>query len=144
MENDAVLEGLRRRIEQRRSHTQDDPRTHIRHAAEPVPAAKMRFNRVGRLWAAISISLLLIGLAALVLFAPSNVWAALIVLLIVVIVGESVLRGTFIRTVNRTAVILALISVVVLLDHWGKFTIAAVLIGLAMFLLYQRLRELRA
>ena len=143
-ENDAVLEGVRRRIEHRRTGAPDDPRAHIRHAAEPVPAAKMRFDRAAELWAALSISVLLIGLAVLILVAPTSVWGAILVLVILFIVGESILRGTFIRTVNRIAVILALVAVVVLFVQYWKLTFVALLIGLAGFLLYQRLRELRA
>ena len=143
-ENDAVLEGVRRRIEHRRTGAPDDPRAHIRHAAEPVPAAKMRFDRAAELWAALSISVLLIGLAVLILVAPTSVWGAILVLVILFIVGESILRGTFIRTVNRIAVILALVAVVVLFVQYWKLTFVALLIGLAAFLLYQRLRELRA
>jgi hypothetical protein len=60
------------------------------------------------------------------------------------VVGESVLRGTFIRAVNRVAVLLALVSVVVLFARYWKLTFAALLIALAAFLLLQRLRELRA
>jgi hypothetical protein len=92
-ENDAVLEGLQRQIERRRAHGPDDARGHIRNAAEPVRASKLRFDRAAELWAAVSISLLLIGLAILILAAPGDVWAAIIVLLIAFIVGESVLRG---------------------------------------------------
>jgi hypothetical protein len=89
-------------------------------------------------------SLLLIGLAVLIVAAPRNVWAAITVLVIAFVVGESVLRGTFVRTVNRLAVILALVAVVVLLLHFWKLALFALLIALAVFLLYQRLRELRA
>ena len=117
---------------------------HISHAAEPVAASEMRFNRAAELWAALSISLLLIGLAILILVAPANVWAAIIVLLIAFVVGESVLRGTFVRTVNRVAVILALIAVVVLFVQYWKFAVVALLLWLAVFLLYQRFRELVA
>jgi hypothetical protein len=142
-ENDAALERLRQRIERPRGRGADDARMHIRHAAEPVPASQMRFNRAAELWAALSISLLLIGLAVLILASPSNVWAEIVVLLIVSIVGESVLRGTFVRTVNRVAVILALIAVVVLFVQYWRLTLVALLLALATFLLYQRFRELR-
>jgi hypothetical protein len=143
-ENEAVLDGLQRQTERRRAHGPDDARAHIRHAAEPVAASKMRFDRAAELWAAISISLMLIGLAVLILVAPGEVWAAIIVVVIGFIVGESVLRGTFVRTVNRVAVILALVAIVVLFAHYWKLTLVALLLALAAFLLYQRLRELRA
>ena len=143
-ENEAVLEGLRRRIELRRARRPDDARAHIRHPMEPVSAAAMRFNRAVELWAAISISLLLVGLAAFVLFAPEQIWASVIVLVLAFVLGESILRGRFARTVNQVAVILALISVVVLFVHFVKHAVVVLLVGLAVFLVYQRIRELRA
>jgi hypothetical protein len=143
-ENEAVLEGLRRQIERRRAGEADDPRAHIRHSAEPVPAKKMRFTRATEIWAAVSISVLLIGLALLMLYSPSNVWAELVVLVVAFVIGESVLRGTFVRTVNRVAVILALIGAGVLLVTYWRWALVVLLIGLAAFLLYQRLREFRA
>ena len=143
-ENDAVLEGLRLRIERRRAGEVGDPRAHIKHAAAPVPESKMRFDHAAELWASISVSLLLIGLAVLILAAPGNVWAETIVLVLAFVVGESVLRGTFVRTVNRLAVLAALVAVVVLFVQFWKLTLVALLAALAAFLLYQRLRELRA
>jgi hypothetical protein len=49
-----------------------------------------------------------------------------------------------VRTVNRIAVILALIASVILLVHWWKPMLIGALIAVAAFLIYQRLRELRA
>ena len=140
-ENDAVLESLHRRVERRRAGKRDDPRAHITHAAEPVPPAKIRFNGAAEIWAALSVSALLIGLAILILAAPANVWAELIILVLAFIVGESVLRGTFVRTVNRLAVLAALVAVVVLFVQYWQLTLVARLVALAAFLLYQRFRE---
>jgi hypothetical protein len=67
-----------------------------------------------------------------------------VVLLIVVVVGESVLRATFVRTVNRVAVILALVAAVILAVHFWKPLLLAGLLGLAIFLIAQRVRESRA
>ena len=142
--NEAVLEGLRRRIERRQAGVVDDARAHITQAAEPVPPAAMRFNGAAELWAALSISLLLIGLAVLILASPANVWSEGIILVIAFIVGESVLRGSFIRTVNRLAVIAALVAIVVLFAEYWKFAVVGLLLWLAVFLLYQRFRELVA
>jgi hypothetical protein len=143
-ENEAVLEGLRRRIELRRARRRDDARAHIRHPMEPVSASAMRFNRAAELWAAISISLLLVGLAAFILFAPEEIWASVIVLVLAFVLGEAILRGRFARTVNQVAVILALIAVVVLVVYFLKHAVVVLLVGLAAFLVYQRIRELRA
>ncbi|HEX3454488.1 MAG TPA: hypothetical protein VHS03_07670, partial [Gaiellaceae bacterium] len=93
---------------------------------------------------AASISALLVGLAVLILLSPSNVWAELVVLVLAFIVGESVLRGTFVRTVNRLAVLAALVAVVVLFVQFWRLTLVALLVALAAFLLYQRFREFTA
>jgi hypothetical protein len=143
-ENVAVMESLRRRAETQESGERDSARAHIRHAVAPVPLAKMRFDQAAEIWAAISISLLLVGLAVLLLVSPGNAWAEAIVLVLASVVGESVLRGTFVRTINRIGVILALIAVVVLFVQYLELTVVVLLIALAAFLLLQRLQELRA
>jgi uncharacterized membrane protein YccC len=122
----------------------DDPRAHIRQAARPVPAAEMRFGRAAELWAAFSLSLMLVGVVVLIELAPADAWAGAIVLLIVLVLGESVLRATFVRSVNRVAVILALVATTILLVHFWQHVLVGVLIALAAFLVLQRVRELRA
>ena len=104
----------------------------------------MRFSRAAEIWAAVSLSLLLLGLVALILFAPEDAWAGVIVLLIVLVLGESILRATFVQTVNRVAVILALVASVILLLHFWKPALIGALAALAVFLIAQRVRELRA
>jgi hypothetical protein len=143
-ENEAVLDGLRRRLKRLRAGRRENPRAHIRHAAEPVPPAQMRFSRAAELWAAVSLSLLLLGVVALIQFAPEDAWAGVVVLLIALVVAESILRATFVRTVNRIAVILAIVATVILVIHFWKWVLIGGLIGLAAFLILQRVRELRA
>jgi VanZ family protein len=141
--NAAVLEGLDRRIDQRRQGRAEGARAHIRNAAEPVSVAQMRFDRAAEVWAAISLSALLVGLAVVILVVPDRAWAALVVIVVAFVIGESVLRGTFLRTANQVAVILALIATAVLLVHYWVTVFVALLVGLAAFLVYQRLREFR-
>jgi hypothetical protein len=143
-ENAAVAEGLQRRLAALERGERGDPRAHIRHAAIPVPEAKMRFDQAAEVWAAVSISLLLVGLALLLVLSPGNAWGEAIVLVLAAIVGESVLRGTFTRTINRIGVVLALIALIVLLAEYAKAVLIALLVALAAFLLYQRVQEYRA
>jgi hypothetical protein len=143
-ENGAVLEGLERRLARIRDGRRDDPRAHIRNAAEPVPPAQVRFGRFVELWAAFSLSMLLIGVVALIEFAPSQAPAGVFVLVIAVVVGESILRATFVRTINLVAVVLALIATVILLVQFWKPVLMGALLALAAFLVFQRVRELRA
>jgi hypothetical protein len=143
-ENEGVLDSLTQRLERLRAGRRDDPRAHIVRAAEPVPPARMRFSRAAELWAAVSLSLLLGGIVALIEFAPGDAWAGVIVLFIAIVLGESILRGTFVRTVNRVAVILALVSTVILLVHFWKSVLVGALVAVAVVLILQRVRELRA
>jgi hypothetical protein len=143
-QNEAVLDGVRNRLAGLARGERDDPRAHIRNAANPVPLERMRFNRVAEIWAAISMSLLIVGLVLLILFASGDVWTGIVVLVLAFVVLESILRGRFVRTVNRVAVILALIAGVILLVHWWKPLLIGGLIAVAAFLIYQRVRELRA
>ncbi len=142
-DNDTLLEGVRRSADRVRLGQAGDPRAHIRTPMEPVPVSELRFGRASELWAAASISLLLLGLALVVVLAPGDIWPAFAVLVIAVLVGESVLRGTFVRTVNGIAVVLALVGAVVLVVQFWKVTVIAVLVGFAAFLILQRIRELR-
>jgi len=143
-ENGAVLDGLTGRLDRMRAGHRDDPRAHIHEAALPVPPAQVRFIRLAELFAAFSLSSLLIIMVALILFAPSLAVAGALVLLIAVVVGESILRATFIRTVNRIAVVLALVAATILLLHFWKPVLIGALLVLALFLIVQRVQELRA
>jgi hypothetical protein len=141
-ESEIVLEGLRRTIELRRLGEAADPRAHIARAAEPVTPSQMRFDRAAEIWAAISLSLLLVGLAVLLLVAPDHLAALLVVIVVVFLVTESILRGNFLRTANQVAVVLALVASVVLLVHIWEFAIVACLLAVAVYLVSQRLREI--
>jgi len=141
--NDLLLQSLTRRLNRLREGRQDDPRAHIRHLATPVSTSQLRFNRAAETWAAISLSLLLFGFVALIYFAPQFLWGGLALMLIVFVVIESILRGTFIQTVTTTTVILAVISSALLLIHYWRQIIVAGLIGMGVFLLLQKIQELR-
>jgi hypothetical protein len=143
-ENVAILEGLRRRIATLEAGVRDDPRAHIRHTVAPVPESKLRFDHAAEVWATISISLLLLGLATLLIVSPGNAWAEATVLVIAAITGESILRGTFVATINRIGVILALVALAVLIVQFASWIFVGLLVALAAFLLYQRIQEYRA
>lgn len=141
-EGEIILEGLRRKIDRRRRGEADDARAHIQKAATPVPPSRIRFDRAAEVWAATSMSLLLIGLALVIVLAPDSVGALLCVIVVAFLVTESFLRGTFLRTTNQVAVVLALVAAVVLVVHAWKFLIVACLLGIAGYLVYQRIREM--
>ncbi len=139
----ALLETLARRAEKLRANISDDPRAHITHLAKPVSLAQLRFNRLAEAWAAVSISALLLGIVAILLLQPHWLLAGAMVMIVCFILLESVLRGTYINTINTLAVILAVIAAVILVvQYWMQLLIAS-LIAIAVFLLVQKVRELR-
>jgi hypothetical protein len=143
-EVEAISEGVSRQIDAFRRGQRLDPRAHIRKAAVPTTTAAMRFGRASELWAALSLSALLLGLVALIVVGPDHVLGWIAVFVIAFVIIEAFLRGTFVRTVNRVAVVLALLAVVILVVHFWEWAVLGALVGLAAFLIVERIRELRA
>ena len=141
-ENAALLEGITDRLARQKKGIPDDPHAHIRHLAMPVKTTRMRFDRFAETWAAISLSLLLFGIVALVFFAPHYLVAGLAVVTLLFIVTESVLRGAFIQTVSQLTSLLAVIGSVILFFHFWFWILMGSLLAIATFLMFQRLREL--
>ncbi len=142
-ENETLLASLTRRAAALRAGARDDPRAHIAHLGKPVSPAQMRFNRLAEFWAAISISGLLFGIVAILLLQPAYLPIGAVVLVVVFILLESVLRGTYVSTINSIAVMLAIVGAgVILIRFWIPFLIGG-LIAAAVFLLLQKVGELR-
>ena len=142
LENGALLQGLTQRLERMKAGMQDEPRAHVRHLAEPVRAMRVRFGRAAETWAAISLSLMLFAIAALIFFAPSFIWAGLVIIMILFVLAESILRGAFIETMTRITLFLALIRALILFVHFWDIIVVGGLVALGVFLMWQRLREL--
>jgi hypothetical protein len=141
-ENAALLQGLTARLERLRKGLRDDPRAHIHHLATPARTTQFRFDRAAETWAAISLSLLLFGIVALMLFAPAFLGAGLTVITILFVVIESVLRGAFVQTVALITTLLALVAGAILFFHFWYWIIIGMLLAVATFLMLQRLHEL--
>ena len=85
-ENAALLQGLSERLRRLQQGLKDGPHAHITHMAVPVKTALLRFDRVGETWAAISLSLLLFGVVALVFLAPQYLWGGLAIITLLFVV----------------------------------------------------------
>ena len=142
-ENEAVLAALRQKQALLDEGKKPDPRAHITQLAQPVPQTDIRFNRVAEAWGAVSLSLILLGVVALLVLARGHIWIGLVVMIGAVLLLESILRGHYVRTVGTIAAILAIISAILLVVHFWLWVIVVILALLALFLLVQKLRELR-
>lgn len=142
-QNAALLDSVSGRLAQLGTGQKDPPRAHVRRLATPVPVATMRFNRFVEGWAAVSMSLLLLGIAALYFLAPQYLWLGFAIMVVAFIVIESVLRGTFVATATSITMVLAVFaSILLVLQFWEKILIFG-LVAIALFLLFQKIRELR-
>jgi hypothetical protein len=141
-ENFAMLESLTMRLERQRRGVREDARTHIRHLAVPSATIRRRLDRLGEAWAAISLSLLLFGIVGLLFLDPRFLGAGLVILTILFVVIESILRRAFIQTVSELTALLAIVACAILVIHFWFWLIIALLLGIATFLLLQRIREL--
>jgi uncharacterized membrane protein len=142
-ENTSLMEGLTRQLERMKAGGQDDPRLHIHHLAVPDdPTRVLRFDRLAETWAAVSMSLLMFAIAALIFLTPQYLWTGLVIILILFVVTESFLRGAFVQTVGRITLILAMVAALILFLHFWKWILVAALVAMGISLMYQRLREL--
>ncbi len=142
-ENAMLYEGLMHELDNLKAGIKPDPREHIRHLAVPDdPTLKLRFERIADAWAAISLSLLLFVVAALIFFTPKYSWTGLAIIVILFFVTDSVLRAAFTDTVAKITIILAMIALVILFIHFWKWIIVGILLVMGFSLMIQRLREL--
>ena len=142
-ENTDLHQSLDWRLEQMKAGRQDNPQAHIRHLAKPDdPTQVLRFDRAAETWAAVSLSLLLFAIAAMIFFAPRYIWVGLAIILILFVVAESFLRGAFVQTVGRITLLLAMVTALILFIHFWKWVIVGVLVAMGISLMIQRLREL--
>ncbi len=142
-EDAILLESLTQRCRNLAEGIREDAQAHINHRIEPVIISKARFDRAIETWAPISLGLLLVGAAGFLLFTPGYFWGGMLVLVIIFMLIEAALRGSFSQSLSRITTLLSLFCVVLLLFHFWKEVIALGLIGIAAFLLTQRIRDLR-
>jgi hypothetical protein len=140
-QNRVVLDALRQRLKEIEAGVLGDPQAHIQHRASPVPASAV--SRTVEMWAALSIVLLFFGVAALLVWVPEAVLPGIALLVIVFGLVESVMRRTFAVSLGNVAIFLALVTLVVLGIAYWQVALAALLVGVGIILLLQRLQEIR-
>jgi hypothetical protein len=142
-ENEAVLGALRQKLTLLRGGRKSDPRAHIKKLGKPVAQREVRFNRAAEAWGAISLSVILFGIVAILVVARGYLWIGLLVMVVAFVVIESILRGDYARTITGLAAILAVVTAVILIIHFFLWIVVVLLGSLAVFLMVQKIRELR-
>jgi hypothetical protein len=142
--NDALLDSLLARQTSLKAGVKDPPRAHVAHLASPVSRASIRFNRLAEGWAAASMSLILILVGGILLIAPQYIWAGLAVMCVLFALVEAVLRGVFSMTLASVSLLLALLTASLLIIEFWQQVLAFGLFTIAVYLLVQKIAELRS
>jgi len=140
--SEALLESLERYGADYTRGVLGDPRAHIRRGHKPAERAELRTGRVAELWAAVSVTVLLLAFVVLFIVKPGVLpfWMATIVALFAFI--EAGLRGAFTRVVGSFAVGLAAVAALVLIYEFFWWVVGGLVLALALYILFDNLREL--
>ena len=121
----------------------DDPRGHLRHAAEPEKPSQTRRRAFGEAWAALSVGLLIVLLAVVIWF---RIWPP-IVAIPIVLGGYLAIEAFFDRSIGilllRIAMFLAIVAAIILAVTFIRELILLGLVGLGLLLILDNLGELR-
>jgi hypothetical protein len=138
-----VIAESRARLEAIRAGARDDPRAHLRHAAEPEKPSQSRRRAFGETWAALSVGLLIVLLVVVI-------WLRIlppVVAFPVVLGGYLAIEAFFDRSIGilllRIAMFLAIISAIILAVTFFRELVLVVLLGLGLLLIFDNLGELR-
>ncbi len=147
-QNEVLREGIEHRVARLTAEGRPDPpQAHIQHLARPASAAELRFNRLAELWAATSVGLLVLAAIGIAVFlrqiSVANRVMLISGLLLLFMLVDSVLRGTFARTVAFVSVCLAIIALLVLFFSFWSEALLLGIVAAGMFLLVDNVRELR-
>ena len=140
--DNALLESLNR-YEDHLLRGEGSPlRAHIRRAHTPAALESTHGSQVAELWAAISVTVLLVAFVLLFYFNPRflTIWLVSILALFAFI--EASVRGTFTRLVGSLATALAIAGTLVLLYEFFWWVAGAVILALALYILWDNTREL--
>jgi hypothetical protein len=121
----------------------DDPRIHLRHAAEPEPPAVARRRAYGEAWAALSVGFLIVALALVVWFRILPPVTAIVVLVGAYVAIESFFDRNVGELLLRVTVFLAIISSIILIGAYLREILLAGLFGLGLLLVFDNLGEIR-
>ena len=141
--DEAVVESLDGYAARLRAGERDPARAHISRPHRPASDAELHTGRVAELWAAVSVSLMMIALVAIAAFRVEHVTIALVASIALFAFVEASFRGRLVNLVSSFNIGLGVVAALVLLYEffWEGVIAAVVLVGL--YVLWDNLREFR-
>ena len=139
---DALLESLDRYEAQLLAGGSPPLRLHIDRAHTPAALDAVQSRQVAELWAAISVTVLLVAFVLLFAFNPRFLPVWLVAILALFTFIEASVRGAFTRVVGSFATALAIAAALVLLYEFFWWVVGGMILALAFYILWDNLREL--
>jgi hypothetical protein len=140
---DDQLVATRRALERVEAGDVGDPHAHLRRPHRPLPPESAREGLLVEIWSAVSVALLLGVVAGLIWFGIVPWWVAVVVALAGYVVAEALFRRRLTELLLRLTVLLAAVAVLVILWHYWIQAILLLVVGLALLLLVDNVREVR-
>jgi hypothetical protein len=119
-----------------------DPRAHLHAPDLPVSAADLRLGRLAAIWSAVSVGVLLVGLAVLAQFFPGILIPGVAALLGVYAFIEALFHRTLDGLIRGVAVALAVVATLVIVIQFALPLLLALVVLVGIFILVDNLREL--
>ena len=123
---------------------QGDPRSHLHNDHHPQSTADLNYGRIVEIWSAVSVSLGLIALMALIVFTDLPVWAVVVMAVGGYLILEAAFRRQLVTLLLRIALVLALVGAVILVVSYAAELVVLAVVGLAVLTLVDNIREIRA
>lgn len=139
---EALLESLDRHEAHLLAGGSPPLRIHIDRAHTPAALDPMQSRQVAELWAAISVTVLLVAFVLLFAFNPRFLPVWLVAILALFTFIEASVRGAFTRVVGSFATALAIAAALVLLYEFFWWVVGGMILALAFYILRDNLREL--
>jgi len=139
----AVIEATAARAARLRAGQLDDPRAHLKHAAEPESPADTRRRGFAEAWAALSVGILVVSLAVILWFRILTPPVAVVVLLGSYVAIEAFFRRDMRTLLLRISMVLAILSLAILGVTYLREVLLVGLLALGVLLITDNLGEIR-
>ena len=138
------LQALAARRAQAMAGDRGDPRAHLSHDHHPQTGTDQQYGRVVEFWSAISVSLALIALIALIYLTRLPTWAGILFAVVGYFALEAVFRRRLIDLLLRLTLLMALLGAVILAVSYATQLVVLAIAGVAVLTLIDNVREIRA
>jgi hypothetical protein len=143
VQTSGAIVAAHRRVDDLRAGHLDDPRGHLRHASEPEPPVDTHRRALAEAWAALSVGLLVAGLAIVIWLRILPPALAIVALFGAYLAIESFFRKDVNVLLLRVTLALAFVSVAILVVTYLREVVLVGLLALGILLIVDNVGELR-